>query len=84
MEITIKKTVEEKLQVTLPAFFRSKTQHFYYKVYSEDYCIQIYNEEIGIKHATIFTILDYEVCTEVEFLNKFNEVNNILCHLATA
>ena len=84
MEITIKKTVEETINIELPAFFRSKSKHFYYKVYSEDYCIQIYADEIGIKHASIFTILDYEPCTESEFLDKFNEVNSQLCHLATA
>ena len=83
MEITIKKTVEEKVQISLPAFFRSKSKIFHYKVYSEKHCIQIYDEEISVKHASIFTVLDYEVCTESEFLDKFNEVNNILCHLAT-
>ena len=83
MEITIKKTVEEKVQISLPAFFRSKSKIFHYKVYSEKHCIQIYDEEISVKHASIFTVLDYEVCTEAEFLDKFNEVNNILCQLAT-
>jgi hypothetical protein len=83
MEITIKKTVEEKVQISLPAFFRSKTQHFYYKVYSEDHCIQVYDGEIGIKHATIFMVLDYEFCTEQEFNEMFNKVNNELCQLAT-
>ena len=83
MEITIKKTVEEKVQISLPSFFRSKSKVFHYKVYSEKHCIQIYDDEISIKHATIFTILDYEPCTESDFLNKFNEVNNILCQLAT-
>lgn len=83
MEITVKKTVEEKVQITLPAFFRSKTQHFYYKVYSEDHCLAVHSEEIGIKHATIFMVLDYEPCTESEFLDMYNKVNDTLCQLAT-
>ena len=84
MEITTKKTVEETINIELPAFFRSKSKVFHYKVYSEKHCIQIYDEEISVKHASIFTVLDYEVCTESEFLNKFNEINSQLCHLATA
>ncbi len=83
MKITSKKTVEETINIELPAFFRSKSKVFYYKVYSEKHCIQIYDDEISIKHATIFTILDYETCTESEFLDEFNKVNNTLCQLAT-
>ena len=83
MKITTKKTVEETINIELPAFFRSKSKIFHYKVYSEKHCIQIYDEEISVKHASIFTVLEYEVCTESEFLDKFNEVNNILCQLAT-
>jgi hypothetical protein len=83
MKLTTKKTVEFEIDIPVPSFIRSKTQHFYYKVYSEDYCIQVYDGEIGIKHATIFMVLDYEFCTESEFLDMYNKVNNELCHLAT-
>ena len=83
MKITSKKTVEIELDIPLPSFIRSKTQHFYYKVYSEDHCLQVYDGEIGIKHASIFTVLDYEFCTESEFLDMYNKVNNTLCQLAT-
>ncbi len=83
MKITSKKTVEIELDIPLPSFIRSKTQHFYYKVYSEDHCLSVHSEEIGIKHASIFTVLDYEFCTEQEFNEMFNKVNNTLCHIAT-
>ena len=83
MEITIKKTVEEKFNIELPSFFRSKSKVFYYKVFSQEHCIQIYDKEIGIKHASIFTVLDYEPCTESDFLDMYNKVNSELCHLAT-
>jgi hypothetical protein len=83
MEITIKKTVEEKFNIELPAFFRSKSKVFYYKVFSKDHCIQIFGNEIGVKHATIFTVLDYEPCSESEFLDIYNQVNDSLCQLAT-
>jgi hypothetical protein len=83
MKLTTKKTVEFEIDIPVPSFIRSKTHHFYYKVYSQDYCIQVYDEEIGIKHATIFMIFDYEFCTESEFLDKYNKVNSELCQLAT-
>jgi len=83
MKITTKKTVEFEIDIPVPSFIRSKTKNFYYKVYSEDYCIQVYDGEIGIKHATIFTVLDYEFCTEQEFNEMFNKVNSELCQLAT-
>lgn len=85
MKFTSKKTVEVEIEldIPLPSFIRSKNKYFYYKVYSSDYCIQIHDREIGIKHASIFTVLDYEFCTESEFLDKYNQVNDTLCQLAT-
>jgi hypothetical protein len=83
MKLTAKKTVEFEINIPVPSFIRSKTKHFYYKVYSQDYCIQVYDGEIGIKHATIFMVLDYEFCTESEFLDFYGKVNSELCHLAT-
>ena len=83
MKLKAKKTVEFEINIPVPSFIRSKSKVFYYKVYSEDYCIQVYDGEIGIKHATIFMVLDYEFCTEQEFNEMFNKVNSELCHLAT-
>jgi hypothetical protein len=83
MKLTTTKTVEFEINIPVPSFIRSKTKNFYYKVYSQDYCIQVYDGEIGIKHATIFMVLDYEFCTEQEFNEMFNKVNSELCQLAT-
>ena len=83
MKITSRKTVEVEIDIPLPAFIRSKSKVFYYKVFSEDHCIQISDDEIGIKHASIFTVLDYEFCTESEFLDMYNLTNEKLCHIAT-
>lgn len=85
MEITIKKTVEEKVQISLPAF--TKTICHYYKVYSEDYCIAVTNladhKGVQIQQSSLAFASTYKVCTEQEFLDMFNKVNNELCHLAT-
>lgn len=83
MKITSEKIVKIELDIPLPSFIRSKNQYFYYKVYSEDHCLSVQDSEIGIKHASIFTVLDYEFCTESEFLDKYNQVNDTLCQLAT-
>jgi len=83
MKLTTTKTVEFEINIPVPSFIRSKTKNFYYKVYSQDYCIQVYDGEIGIKHATLFMVLDYEFCTEQEFNEMFNKVNLELCQLAT-
>lgn len=84
MKLKTKKTVEFEIDIPLPSFIRSKSKHFYYKVYSEDHCLAVHSDEIGIKHATIFMVLDYEFCTESEFLDMYNKVNDELCQLATA
>jgi hypothetical protein len=75
MEITLTKTVEVKHEITLPAYFKSKTENlFYSKIYSKDNCIHIHlRKEIGIKHATIAFCVEYEECTESDFLIAFNE-----------
>lgn len=83
MKIISRKTVKIELDIPLPSFIRSKTQYFYYKVYSEDQCLSVQDGEIGIRDASTFTVLDYEFCTELEFLDKYNQVNDTLCQLAT-
>jgi len=83
MKITTKKTVDVEIDIPLPSFIRSKSKNFYFKVYSEKKCISISEDEISIKSADIFTVLDYEFCTESEFLEMYNQVNLKLCQLAT-
>lgn len=85
MEITIKKTVEEKVQITLPYF--TKTICHYYKVYSDTHCICVtklagYNS-IQIHQSNLAFGGNYEVCAESEFLDIYNLVNSELCLLAT-
>jgi len=72
MKITTKKTIEVTEEITLPAYYKSKTGYFHYKIYSEENCLCVYENEIGIKHAGIFLVLDYEPSTEDEFLAGYN------------
>jgi hypothetical protein len=85
MEISIKKTLEEKVQITLPYF--TKTICHYYKVYSEDHCIAVTNlagyKGVQIQQSSLAFASTYEVCTEQEFNEMFNQINSELCHLAT-
>jgi hypothetical protein len=86
MEIRIKKTVEEKVQITLPYF--TKTICHYYKVYSDTHCICVTNlagyNSIQIHQSSLAFASKYEFCTESEFLDMYNKVNDELCQLATA
>lgn len=85
MEITIKKTVEEKVQITLPYF--TKTICHYYKVYSDTHCICVTvlsgHKSVSVNHSAIAFGGNYEVCTETEFLDMYNLINLELCQLAT-
>jgi len=85
MEISIKKTLEEKVQITLPYFTR--TLCHYYKVYSEDYCICVTNldgyKAVQIQNASLAFASKYEVSNESEFLDMYNKINDELCHIAT-
>jgi hypothetical protein len=72
MELTIKKTTEETIDIKLPAFYKSSACNF--KIYSEKHCICITSEEIGIKHATLPFCLDSLTDSdEFEFLTAYNE-----------
>lgn len=84
MKFTTKKTIEVEKEITLPAFYKSVSGFFFFKIYSEDHCIHIYENEIAVKHATLPFALEIEECTESEFLEMYNKVNSKLCEIALA
>ena len=54
--ITRKKTIEEKTEIELPAYFKNDSDEpvLFYKVFSADQCLQIFNEsELSIKDISI-------------------------------
>jgi len=73
MKITTKKTIEEQVEITLPAYYKSKSGFSHYKIYSEENCLCVYDNEISIKHAGLVFVIDYEPCTKDEFLAKYNK-----------
>lgn len=87
MEITVKKTVEEKVQITLPAFYKTSCHQI--KIYSDEKCIYITKSDYGINssittaHSGLAFTLNAEPSTESEFLDMYNQVNSELCQLAT-
>ena len=81
MKITTKKTIEVTEEITLPAYYKSKTGYFHYKIYSEKECLQVYTDEIGIKHAGIFLAIDYEPSTSDEFIQAYNKTSSNLENL---
>jgi hypothetical protein len=70
MIIKSTKTVEH--EITLPAFYKSQTMLF--KIFSEEQCIAVCNDEIAIKHSGLPFILEVNECTETEFLTAFNQI----------
>jgi len=81
MKITTKKTIEEQVEITLPAYYKSKSGYFHYKIYSEKECLQVYTDEIGVKHAGIFLAIDYEPSNADEFLEAYNKTLSTLENL---
>jgi hypothetical protein len=73
MKITTKKTIEEQVEITLPAYYKSKTGYFHYKIYSEENCLCVYENEIGIKHAGLPFVIECQPSTEEEFLVAYNK-----------
>ena len=74
MEITIKKTIEEKHEIKLPAYYKSRSTLFHFKIYSDANCVCVYEDEIGIKHAGLPFALDQILeSTEEEFLNAYTK-----------
>jgi hypothetical protein len=72
MKITTKKTIEEQVEITLPAYYKSKTGYFHYKIYSEENCLCVYENEIGIKHAGLPFAIESVPSTQDEFLAGYN------------
>lgn len=85
MEITIKKTVEEKVKINLPAYVKSVC-HFY-KVISENKAIQVTtlegHQSINETSPVVAFSNTKEESTEAEFNNAFNQIKNKLCQIAT-
>jgi hypothetical protein len=81
MKITTKKTIEVTEEITLPAYYKSLSGNFHWKIYSEKECLQVYTDEIGIKHAGIFLAIDYEPSTPDEFLEAYNKTLSTLENL---
>lgn len=81
MKITTKKTIEVSEEITLPAYYKSKSGFSHYKIYSEENCLCVYDDQISIKHAGIFLAIDYEPSTEDEFLEAYNKTLSTLENL---
>ncbi len=83
MEITIKKTIKEKVNVALP-FYRKDNCH-HYKAYNEKNCIQVtnlwYNSAIQIVHISLAISETNVECTREEFEEAFNKVKEQLTSL---
>jgi hypothetical protein len=73
MKITTKKTIEEQVEITLPAYYKSKSGYFHYKIYSEENCLCVYENEIGIKHAQLPFNIGAIQSTKEEFLAGYNK-----------
>jgi hypothetical protein len=69
MKIKSTKTVEH--EITLPAFYKS--QSMYFKIFSEEKCIAVCNDEIAIKNSGLPFVLEVQLCTEEEFLKAYNQ-----------
>lgn len=81
MKITKKTTIEEQLEISLPAYYKSKTGYFHYKIYSEENCLCVYENEIGIKHAGLPFNIESVPSTENEFLEAYNKTLSTLENL---
>ena len=81
MKITKKKTIEVSEEITLPAYYKSKSGFSHYKIYSEENCLCVYDNQISIKHAEIFLVIDYEPSSPDEFLEAYNKTLSTLENL---
>lgn len=83
MEITIKKTVEEKVVIILPAYFKDICN--VYKVYSSVNCIRVCYSEGFESISNTYAGLPFEMeapeSTEEEFNEMFNTIKDKLCTL---
>jgi hypothetical protein len=76
MEITIKKTIEEKVQISLPAYYKTSAHQF--KIYSDTHCISVTEAGIHQLHADLPFAIDAKESTELEFMEFYKKVNNQL------
>ena len=84
MKIQVKKEVIEYVDVELP-FYKKSSCH-YYKVYSEDKCIQVCNleESESIKVVTnLCAFISTLDSTKEEFDLEFARISNVLNDLTT-
>lgn len=79
MKITTKKTVEVETEITLPAYYKSHAFHF--KIYSEENCLCVLDDEISIKHSGLPFVVDAQRITEKEFLKAYVKTLLILNQL---
>lgn len=84
MKIKIKKEINEELEIALPYFCKIGDNAFFYKIFSEEKCLQICtikeSQDIGIKHAGLPFSLSSKPSeiTADEFHEVFNETLTIL------
>jgi hypothetical protein len=81
MEIIVKKTVEEKVKISLPHY--RKNDYTAYYVYSDERCINVCNFsgylEIQEANSSLaFHLDEVKECTREEFLEIYNEVSEKL------
>ena len=84
MEITVKKTIEEKVNVELPIYRKSNCHHF--KVYSESECIYVTDLDVFSfaiqKGDASLALAERNIeCTKEEFEEAFNKVKEQLINL---
>jgi len=82
MIIKVEKKVTEEKEITLPFFCKTKGNNLYfYKIYSEESCIQVQimlGYGIQTAHSHLALHLEYEPCTEDDFLEAYNTaINNL-------
>lgn len=86
MKIEITKVIKEEINVTLPVF-RKNNCHFY-KVFSDEKCIQICNLDgniaIGIHHSGLaYAGTDTIDCSKNEFEDSLNAIRKKLSFIAS-
>jgi hypothetical protein len=83
MEITFKKVIEEKVNITLPAYYKTGAHQM--KIFSTEKCLCVcYDGDIGVKHAELPFNVGATESSESEFLDLYNKVQSDLQLIATA
>jgi hypothetical protein len=77
MKLTIKKTTEQEVEITLPAYYRNLSTIV--KIFSEEKCICVtdYDSylEISLKYAELPFNVGMVECTKEDFKQAYNEVS---------